>query len=92
MSGIKMFECLGDCARADFDLVNGCVAIDQANKQGQGGVGGGAQQGQGGQQSDDGYEYSDGEGSSEDGSHRSYSDVSNSEHTLQHDFCLALVM
>lgn len=77
MSGIKMFDCLGDCASADFDLVNGCVAMDRANKQASSGAGGGgAQQGQRQQQQQSDDDYSDGEGSSEDGSHRSYSDVS----------------
>eukprot|EP00903_Cladosiphon_okamuranus_P010458 g9894.t1 len=73
MSGLKMFECLGDCA--DFDLVNGCVDRDQADamrasRQGQGQ--GQQQQQQPGGTAEDG-EYSDG-GGSEDGSQRSYSD------------------
>lgn len=69
MSGLKMFECLGDCA--DFDLVNGCVANDtavatRAPRQ---------QQARGQQQGDRAEaEYSDGE-ASEDGSQQSYSDV-----------------
>lgn len=77
MSGLKMFECLGDCA--DFDLVNGCVATDQAeairaSRQAQAqGQGRQEQQQQGGAEEEG--EYSDGDGS-EDGSQRSYSDVS----------------
>ena len=80
MSGLKMFECLGDCA--DFDLVNGCVAGDQAEAARASQQARGQAQGQGRQQqqqqqrggTDDG-EYSEGDGS-EDGSQRSYSDVS----------------
>lgn len=77
MSGLKMFECLGDCA--DFDLVNGCVAGDQAEavRASQQAQGQGRQQQQQQQQqrgAEDG-EYSEGDGS-EDGSQRSYSDVS----------------
>lgn len=65
MSGLKMFECLGDCA--DFDLVNGCVAEGRrednnaASRQAQ----------QQGQQQGREEEYS----GSEDASDRSYSDV-----------------
>jgi len=71
-----MFECLGDCA--DFDLVNGCVAGDQAEaaraslqRQGQGQAR--QHQQQPGAAEDE--EYSEGDGS-EDGSQQSYSDVS----------------
>lgn len=69
MSGLKMFECLGDCA--DFDLVNGCVAGDQAVA-----TRASSQQQERGQQQREGAEaeYSDGQ-ASEDGSQQSYSDV-----------------
>lgn len=66
MSGLKMFECLGDCA--DFDLVNGCVADDRTEANASSQRGQQAQQGQGREEE----EYS----GSEDASDRSYSDVS----------------